>query len=175
MYKTASESTQPASQSHENLHHISRIIINSTPPSGAYCRNMAWMLMFRAALRYFSDSDRRDVDRCDIPAGPFPLAQVEKTRRTGRTVKRISSPQQLLHVLRHDTRNVLQFIVQLVQRATGSSSSASVLVQSSCLRHECVCETSALLERQGDQDWGSQRTKAHERIRFPYSFHLRTV
>ena len=24
--------------------------------------------MFRAALRYFSDSERNDVDRCDIPA-----------------------------------------------------------------------------------------------------------
>ena len=34
---------------------------------GAYCRIIACMLIFRAALRYFSDSDRSDVDRCDIP------------------------------------------------------------------------------------------------------------
>jgi hypothetical protein len=30
---------------------------------------MAWKLMFLAALRYFSDSERSEVDRWDIPAG----------------------------------------------------------------------------------------------------------
>lgn len=35
--------------------------------SGAYCRIMAWTLIFRAALRYFSDSERSDVDKWDIP------------------------------------------------------------------------------------------------------------
>jgi hypothetical protein len=42
----------------------------STPiaPSGAYLRSMAWKLMFRAAFRYFSDSERSEVERWDIPA-----------------------------------------------------------------------------------------------------------
>jgi hypothetical protein len=35
--------------------------------TGAYFRIIAWILTLRAALRYFSDSDRSDVDRCDIP------------------------------------------------------------------------------------------------------------
>jgi len=41
--------------------------MNTMAATGAYCRSIAWKLMFRAALRYFSDSDRSDVDRCDIP------------------------------------------------------------------------------------------------------------
>ena len=30
---------------------------------------MAWKLMLRAALRYFSDSERSELDKCDIPRG----------------------------------------------------------------------------------------------------------
>jgi len=41
--------------------------MNTIAATGAYCRIIAWTLMLRAALRYFSDSDRSDVDRCDIP------------------------------------------------------------------------------------------------------------
>lgn len=37
-----------------------------TPPIGAYCRIMASQLIFRAALRYLSDSERSDVERWDI-------------------------------------------------------------------------------------------------------------
>ena len=40
-------------------------------PNGAYCRSMALKLMLRAALRYFSDSDRREVDKCDIPGDEY--------------------------------------------------------------------------------------------------------
>jgi hypothetical protein len=36
-------------------------------PNGAYCRNIALKLMLRAALRYFSDSVRSELDKCDIP------------------------------------------------------------------------------------------------------------
>lgn len=52
---------------HVNLHHSRMIIIKSNAPKGAYCRIMALKLMLRAALRYFSDSERREVDKCDIP------------------------------------------------------------------------------------------------------------
>ena len=44
-----------------------RMIIKTMAPTGAYCRSIAWKLTFRAALRYFSDSERRDDDRWDIP------------------------------------------------------------------------------------------------------------
>lgn len=40
--------------------------INTTAAIGAYWRIIACTFMFRAALRYFSDSERSDVDRCDI-------------------------------------------------------------------------------------------------------------
>lgn len=52
---------------HVNLHQMRMIRIKSMAPNGAYCRSMALKLMLRAALRYFSDSVRRDVDKCDIP------------------------------------------------------------------------------------------------------------
>ena len=53
---------------HVNLHHRRMIIIKSiAAPKGAYCRIMALKLILRAALRYFSDSERSEVDRCDIP------------------------------------------------------------------------------------------------------------
>ena len=35
--------------------------------SGAYLRIIACTLMFLAAFLYFSDSERKDVDKCDIP------------------------------------------------------------------------------------------------------------
>jgi len=37
------------------------------------------MLMLRAALRYFSDSDRKDVDRCDIRSSESPLHNSSST------------------------------------------------------------------------------------------------
>ncbi len=43
------------------------MIMKTMAASGAYCRIIAETLIFRAALRYFSDSERRDVDRWDIP------------------------------------------------------------------------------------------------------------
>jgi len=52
---------------HVNLHHSRMIIIKSIAPKGAYCRIMALKLMLRAALRYFSDTERSEVDKCDIP------------------------------------------------------------------------------------------------------------
>ncbi|SRR6266403_306022 len=52
---------------HVNLHQSRTIIIKSIAPKGAYCRIMALKLMLRAALRYFSDSERSEFDKCDIP------------------------------------------------------------------------------------------------------------
>lgn len=52
---------------YENLHHSKIMRMKATAPSGAYCRNMAWKLMLRAALRYFSDSERKEVDKWDMP------------------------------------------------------------------------------------------------------------
>jgi len=54
-------------QPHENLQYSSIIRINATAPNGAYWRIMALILIFLAAFRYFSDSERREVDRWDIP------------------------------------------------------------------------------------------------------------
>jgi hypothetical protein len=52
---------------HENRHHNMMIRISATAPNGAYCRMSAWMFIFLAALRYLSDSERKEVDKCDIP------------------------------------------------------------------------------------------------------------
>jgi hypothetical protein len=52
---------------HVNLHQMRMIIIKIIAPKGAYCRSIALKLMFRAALRYFSDSERNELDKCDIP------------------------------------------------------------------------------------------------------------
>ena len=84
---------------------------------GAYCRIIAWMLIFRAARRYFSDSERSDVDRCDMPGVRAVNidASVRRARVEVLTVKRVSSPQQLLHVLCHDARHVLQLVIELVE------------------------------------------------------------
>jgi hypothetical protein len=40
---------------------------NPMPPTGAHFRIKSSRLMFRAALRYLADSDRREVDRVDMP------------------------------------------------------------------------------------------------------------
>jgi hypothetical protein len=58
-----------ARHSYENLHHRRMIRMNAIAATGAYCRIIASTLIFRAALRYFSDSDRSEVDKWDIPAG----------------------------------------------------------------------------------------------------------
>lgn len=61
--------TTDRERAHENLHHRKTIIMNTMAASGAYCRIIAETLIFRAALRYFSDSERREVDKWDIPVG----------------------------------------------------------------------------------------------------------
>lgn len=88
--------------------------INNTPPRGAYCRSIAWKLIFRAALRYFSDSDRSDVDKCDIPDAItyyVSLPGHDVRAEWALTVKRVASPQELFHVLCHDPGNVLQLAI----------------------------------------------------------------
>jgi hypothetical protein len=59
--------TSLPSQPHENLQYSSMIRMNAMAANGAYWRIMALMLIFLAAFRYFSDSERREVDRWDIP------------------------------------------------------------------------------------------------------------
>ena len=66
--------------------------MNTIAATGAYCRIIAWTLILRAALRYFSDSDRSDVDKCDIPATKGSEDEIHEVG--GKlTVKRISPPQ----------------------------------------------------------------------------------
>ena len=65
--RTLIKSNEEGIKYHEKRHHKKIIRINATAANGAYCRIMACMLMFLAALRYLSDSVRREVERCDIP------------------------------------------------------------------------------------------------------------
>jgi hypothetical protein len=51
----------------KNLQYRNKVMNNPMPTSGAYFRMRAWRLMFLAALRYFADSERSEVDRWDIP------------------------------------------------------------------------------------------------------------
>lgn len=67
--QTTTTSRMAATRPYQNLHHKKKITIRATPPRGAYCRSIAWKLMFFAARRYFSDSVRREVERCDISGG----------------------------------------------------------------------------------------------------------
>jgi hypothetical protein len=65
-------------------------------------RIRAWRLMFRAALRYLADSERREVERCDMPgvclsmgllsAGEDDWEMTGRRIRHGHTVKTVSSP-----------------------------------------------------------------------------------
>lgn len=80
--------------------------------------------MFRAALRYFSDSERNEVDRCDISGGTSEASDVIRVCKRGEkqrkvtsgvadvlTVKRVPAPKELLHILGHNTRHILQVVV----------------------------------------------------------------
>ena len=42
---------------------MKRMVNKPMPPTGAHLRNRASRLMFLAALRYFADSDRSEVER----------------------------------------------------------------------------------------------------------------
>lgn len=68
---------------HVNLHQSRMIRMKMTAPNGAYCRSIAWMLIFRAALRYFSDSLRREDERCDIPRWHDTLRTMDPLKREG--------------------------------------------------------------------------------------------
>lgn len=54
---------------YQNRHQMKMMSSRAIAPIGAYWRIMALRLMFRAAFRYFSDSERSEVERCDIPEG----------------------------------------------------------------------------------------------------------
>lgn len=84
-------------------------------PMGAYLRIMASKLIFCAAFRYFSDSERSDVDRWDISGADVSMVALIKNSSSP-TIERISSPQQFLHVLRHDSRYILKVVIQSVKR-----------------------------------------------------------
>jgi hypothetical protein len=77
------------------------------------------MLIFRAALRYFSDSNRSEVDKSDIPEQQCMLVSITDAGQIGgHTIQRVSSPQQFLHIFRHDPRHVLQVVIQPVEVRT---------------------------------------------------------
>lgn len=111
---------------------------NTTAASGAYCRSIAWKLMLRAALRYFSESVRSDCDKCDIPVKRRLMSTDAAWSKIVRTVQGVPSPKQLLHVFGHDTRDVLQLVVELIEVVVGDHVPC-VLVQPCCLAHEGVC------------------------------------
>ena len=46
---------------------MNRMKKNPSPAIGAHFRISAWRLMFLAAFRYFTDSARKEVERCDMP------------------------------------------------------------------------------------------------------------
>lgn len=54
--------------SQKNRHHMKMMKTIPIPPTGTHFRNSISRLMFLAAFLYFADSDRNEVDRCDIPA-----------------------------------------------------------------------------------------------------------
>jgi hypothetical protein len=59
------------------------------PTKGAYFLMRACRLIFRAALRYFADSERSEVDKCDIPS----WSTEHRLWADGRpTIQTISSP-----------------------------------------------------------------------------------
>ena len=62
------------------------IRMKSIAPKGAYWRSIALKLMFRAALRYFSDSERNELDKCDIPVDKCFIV-LKRLRWETRTVK----------------------------------------------------------------------------------------
>lgn len=65
------------------------------------------MLICLAAFLYFADSERSDVERCDMPIVSVPNTKL--------TVQTVATPQQVLHVLGHNSRDILKVLVQLVQ------------------------------------------------------------
>ena len=82
---------------------IARLMRNATDKEdneqemGAYCRIIACMSIFRATLPYFSESDRNDADRCDVPGVYMSAGPRKRVRKGVRTVKRVSSLQKLRH------------------------------------------------------------------------------
>jgi len=111
-------------------------VSKATPPSGAYCRSMALKLRFFADLRYLSDSERSDVERCDMPGTKSTTRRGVDRQRP--TVKGVPSPQELLHVFGHDPRNVLEVVIQSVE-GRRCICRPSITVESSGLGHERIC------------------------------------
>src|SRR5216684_4852233 len=101
---------------HVNLHQSRMIIIKSIAPKGAYCRNMALKLMLRAALRYFSDSERSEVDKCDIPRKASPLS-LHHTSCLGTTSEHLRSSESP----RHNNSSIF-FVIILVTSCRSSLS-----------------------------------------------------
>lgn len=84
---------------------------------------MARTFTFLAALRYFSDSERSDVERCDISEKAVSATDARLADK-GPTIQRVSSPKEFFHIFRHYPGDVLKLIVKLIQarapRGTGS-------------------------------------------------------
>jgi hypothetical protein len=97
---------------HVNLHQMKMIIIKSIAPKGAYCRSMALKLMLRAALRYFSDSERSELDRCDIPRDIDSLQVHHVSRLRRKHLRSSESP-------RHNNSSIF-FVIILVTSCRSS-------------------------------------------------------
>src|SRR5271155_2216743 len=86
----------------KNRQYITNKKKNATIPTGPYCRHMAIKLMFLACFRYFADSSRNELDNVDIPTHIRTNPHEVNVLGWGGTIKRISTINQILDILRHN-------------------------------------------------------------------------
>lgn len=97
----------------KNRHQMNSSTKKPIPPTGAHLRSSASRLIFRAAFRYLADSERSEVESVDMPAvGTHISTASGGTGGRRRTIQAISPPEQILHVLGHDPRDVLEVLVE---------------------------------------------------------------
>jgi hypothetical protein len=104
---------------------------NAMMPMGPYCLHMAIKLICLACFRYLADSSRKLLEIFDIPAISLTTdkqlnKETEKCRKRregqeavirggGLTIQRIPTINQILDILRHNPRNILQLNIQPIQ------------------------------------------------------------
>ena len=115
------------------------------------------MLICLAAFLYFNDSSLNELDMVDISAsrqnrhekrarGRVSTSELKQCKvplpcvgTCTRTIQAVSSPEQILHILRHDPCHILQIFVQLIQvTRCRCLSRPGIRVESFCALHECV-------------------------------------
>jgi hypothetical protein len=168
--------------------------------------------MFLACFRYLSDSDRSDEERSDIPAHPIDVQYsphclvhfvtasrtTEETERdvkrgvtTKLTIERIPPPKQILHILRHDPRHILQILIDLPQVALSSwwwrirgggfgdearggggglRSGTRIFVLSGAAGHECICtrEIDGSVRMKSDMEFGWSGQQLSRSVSLPW-------